>query len=60
MKTKYNLFTSKCCGAEAIIEMHPDFYGDDPKTIKMGTCSFVCEKCGKPCDIKPIKREKVV
>ncbi len=31
--------------------MSPDFVGDDPKKMRIGTCSFECERCGKPCDV---------
>jgi len=44
------MFKSKCCNADVKYVMSPDFIGDDPKKMQVGTCSFVCEKCGKPCD----------
>jgi len=44
---------SKCCNAEVkmIFSDLPDFIGDDPTKQTIGTCSFECSKCGKPCDI---------
>ncbi len=44
------MFKSKCCNMDVKWVMSPDFLGDDPKKMKVGTCSFECEKCGKPCD----------
>jgi len=49
---------SKCCGAELTTEISPDFIGDNPKTMTIGTCSFECSKCGKPCDIYTGKKSK--
>ena len=49
MKNKY---ISTCCKAD--VEMSdpaPDFFGDDPKTMEMGTVSFLCSKCGKACNV---------
>lgn len=49
-KKKYK---SKCCNVDVYLsEISPDFIGDDPKTMKIGTCSYLCSKCNKPCDIK--------
>ncbi len=45
------MFKSKCCNAGVKWVMSPDFIGDDPKKMKVGTCSFECEVCGKPCDV---------
>ncbi len=45
------MFKSKCCNADVKWVMSPDFAGDDPKKMRVGTCSFECEKCGKPCDV---------
>ena len=42
---------SKCCGGKIKIDMSPDFPGDDPKTMKIGTCSYRCQECGEPCDV---------
>jgi len=56
MKNKHTVWISKCCKAEAIIEMSPDFIGDDPKHMEIGTCHFICGKCHKPCDVKINKR----
>jgi len=33
------------------MDISPDFFGDDPKTMKVGTSCFICTKCKKPCDI---------
>jgi hypothetical protein len=43
---------SRCCDAEAIIVMSPDFPGDDIKTMVVGTCHYQCKQCGEACDIK--------
>lgn len=51
-------YKSKCCNAETkLSNPSPDFYGDKPKNMKIGTRFFICSKCNKPCDIK-IKRKK--
>jgi hypothetical protein len=43
-------FKSECCKAEIrYSESAPDFIGDDPKTMRVGTCCAICSKCGKPC-----------
>jgi len=55
MKKKIK-YLSKCCKTEIITIMSPDFIGDDTKTMRVGTCHFGCNKCGKPCDI--IQRRK--
>jgi len=44
------MYKSKCCNADVKYAIYPDFIGDDPKKMRIGTCSFECEKCGKPCD----------
>ncbi len=41
-------YRSKCCDAKVKIDGEPDFIGDD----KVCTVSYVCLKCGKPCDVK--------
>ncbi len=44
---------SKCCNAPVkISDPSPDFLGDDPKKMKIGTCSFICSNCQKECNIK--------
>jgi len=61
MKKKIKEYLSKCCKTLVIGTMSPDFIGDKPETMTVGTCYFVCSKCGKPCDIiqsKKIKKEK--
>ena len=45
---------SKCCNADVIIVMSPDFPGDDIKTLEVGTCHYQCKKCGKACDVKEV------
>lgn len=42
---------SKCCGAKVRVVMSKDFFGDNPNTQTIGTCHYVCLKCGEPCDI---------
>jgi hypothetical protein len=44
------MYLSKCCKAEVQWVLSPDFLGDDPKTMRVGTCSFLCSRCEKPCD----------
>lgn len=44
------MFKSKCCKANVKWAISPDFPGDDPKKMRVGTCSFECEGCGQPCD----------
>lgn len=57
------MFVSECCLAETTIVMSADFIGDNPNTMKIGTCHFMCLKCGEPCDIitldDPIGRRNV-
>lgn len=54
------MFKSKCCNTDVKFIMSPDFVGDDPKKMRVGTCSFVCEKCGKPCDADVVDSQFVV
>jgi len=49
-KKEFYFWRSKCCKAEAIVNISPDFIGDNPQTMRQGTCFFSCSKCGKPCD----------
>jgi len=44
------MFKSKCCHADVKWIISPDFLGDDPRKMRVGTCSFECEGCGQPCD----------
>ena len=45
-------YVSKCCKKEVKLIYSEDFFGDDiTKKDYIGTCSFECPKCGKPCDI---------
>ena len=42
---------SKCCGAEVKSSLPaPDFIGNDPDTMTIGTCYYICCKCNKACD----------
>ena len=52
VKLRRGLWRSDCCSAPVKTEMSPDFFGDTPETQKIGTCSFICYKCNKPCDLK--------
>jgi hypothetical protein len=50
-KKKSNL-KSTCCKSEIkYSDFAPDFIGDNPKTMKIGTVSCLCTKCGEPCNI---------
>lgn len=53
-----DFFTSKCCNEEAqvVFSDFPDFVGSNLKEQEVGTCSFRCSKCGKPCDIIPLEK----
>lgn len=42
---------SECCCAPVKISMSPDFIGDDPKTMEIGTCCYICPKCLRVCDV---------
>jgi hypothetical protein len=42
---------SKCCNEPVKTDISPDFIGDDPKTMTIGTVSFICTKCNKPCNV---------
>ncbi len=44
------MFLSKCCNAPISFIFSPDFLGDNPKKMKVGTIYFGCEKCRQPCD----------
>jgi len=41
--------TSKCCDRPVRTIGSTDFIGE--KNPKIMTCYYVCEKCGKPCDV---------
>jgi hypothetical protein len=47
---------SKCCNAKVKVVMSGDFFGDTPKTQRIGTCHYVCLKCKEACDVIYIKR----
>jgi CO dehydrogenase/acetyl-CoA synthase alpha subunit len=57
MKKKNN-YKSDCCRAKVrFSDFAPDFIGDDPKTMKIGTCYYICTKCEEACDIYiPIRK----
>jgi hypothetical protein len=50
MKSKSNL-KSNCCNAGIKTAMSPDFFGDIPDQMHVGTCHYECTKCGKTCDV---------
>jgi len=56
-KKKSNL-KSECCKVEVrYSDCAPDFIGDDPKTMQIGTCCCICSKCNQPCNIYvPIRK----
>ena len=58
MEKKKTKIKSECCKAEVrYSDFAPDFIGDDPKTMQIGTCYCICSKCNKPCNIYvPIRR----
>jgi len=47
-------YLSTCCNAFVYANFGlPDFMGDDVNSPHyVGTCSFVCIKCNKPCNVK--------
>ena len=45
---------SKCCNAKVRVSGVPDFIGSK----KICTVSYICLKCGKPCDVKKIVMTK--
>jgi hypothetical protein len=49
---------SACCHAPIrSSEPAPDFIGDDPKTMQVGTCYCICTKCNNPCNFYiPIRK----
>lgn len=58
------LFKSKCCNSEAIINFGmTDFIGDVGKKSssitfpQVHTASFICSKCGKQCNIYSINKK---
>jgi len=51
LKKKKQNILSQCCKSSVDMDISPDFFGDDPKTMKVGTSCFICTKCKKPCDI---------
>jgi hypothetical protein len=57
-KKKNKQLLSDCCRAEIrTSDFIPDFIEDNPKTMTIGTCYFICSKCGEACNIYvPIRR----
>jgi len=46
-------YISECCNAiVTTTDLAPDFIGDDPKTMTVGTVSLICSKCKQFCNIK--------
>jgi L-lactate utilization protein LutB len=58
MEKKKNKIKSACCRAEIrYSDFTPDFIGDNPKTMTIGTCCCICSKCNKSCNIYiPIRK----
>ena len=48
------VYKSKCCNAKVRVSGVPDFIGSK----KICTVSYICLKCGKPCDVKKIVMTK--
>ncbi len=46
------MLKSMCCNAEVSVVMSPDFLKDHVEDMKIGTCYYQCEECGKACDVK--------
>jgi L-lactate utilization protein LutB len=51
MKKKKSNLKSNCCNADIKVDMAPDFYGDNPKTMIIGTCCYICNRCNQACDV---------
>jgi len=49
---------SKCCKSKVKTNMSPDFINDNPKTQKIGTCYYICMKCGEACNVFSVERKK--
>lgn len=56
--TKNKKPLSDCCRAEIkYSDFSPDFIGNNPKTMKVGTVSAICSKCNQPCNFYiPIRK----
>jgi hypothetical protein len=55
MKKKIKYY-SACCNAEVKSSgIIPDFIGDIPDQMHVGTCYCICSKCGEPCNIRSKK-----
>jgi hypothetical protein len=46
------MLVSKCCNSHVTMHMSPDFPGDIVEEMTIGTCYYICTKCGKPCDVQ--------
>ena len=44
---------SVCCSSKVSLEMSPDFIGDNPATMTIGTANYYCASCWEACDTKP-------
>jgi len=55
---KKSKIKSECCKVPIrYSDFAPDFIGDDPKTMRVGTCYAICNKCNQPCNIYiPIRK----
>jgi hypothetical protein len=52
LPTDINERKSKCCNSKVTTsKMSPDFLGDNPKTMTIGTVSLICTKCNKDCNV---------
>lgn len=58
MSEKY--LASVCCSAGTYIEMSPDFIGEKPEDMTIGTANYSCEECGEACDTKVAFNEEAV
>jgi len=47
----YENLRSECCDAEVSLNMSPDFLGDKPESMTVGTGYFVCKECNEHCDV---------
>jgi len=59
-KITVNTYISECCKAKVQTHMSPDFFGDEGEIVEkmiVGTCSYICTKCNKACNIIS-KKEK--
>ena len=57
MKNKKNNLKSNCCNADIKTDIAPDFLGDNPETMQIGTCCYICKKCNNACDVHVNERK---